>query len=74
MMAFFRPDRRKLFCVICKRCERNVPAGVQAMPKDYIKVTCILCNEVRLYLPTQVGLDFPHHDVWKKPGVSQWVR
>ena len=65
-MAFFHSDARKLLCVICKRCQRNVPAGVQVMPKKYIPVRCILCAETRLYLPTEVGLDFPHHDVWKR--------
>ena len=71
-MAFFHSDRRKLLCVICKRCERNVPAGVSTMPKSYIPVKCVLCNEVRLYLPTQIGLDFPHHEVWKRG--NRWAK
>lgn len=65
-MAFFHSDARKIFCVQCKRCQRNVPAGVQMHPKKYIAVRCILCREVRLYLPTQVGLDFPHYECRKK--------
>jgi hypothetical protein len=36
------------------------------MPKKYIAVRCILFSESRLYLPTEVGLDFPHHEVWKQ--------
>ncbi|WP_263354180.1 hypothetical protein [Acidicapsa acidisoli] len=65
-MAFFRSDARKLYCVQCKPCRRNVPAGVTDAPKKYIAVTCILCRETRLYLPTEVGLDFPHHEVAKR--------
>lgn len=62
-MAFFISDARKILCVLCKRCHRNVPAGVQTPPKTHIAVKCILCGEARLYLPVEVGLDFPHHEV-----------
>jgi hypothetical protein len=62
-MAFFRPDARQIYCVLCKRCHRNVPAGVNEQPKKYIAVTCLLCRESRLYLPTEVGLDYAHHEV-----------
>lgn len=61
-MAFFYSDARKLFVVICKRCHRNVSAGVTTPPKRYIAVCCVLCSEHRLYLPTEVGLDFVHHE------------
>lgn len=74
-MAFFHSDARKILCVMCKRCHRNVPAGVQMMPKQYIAVRCILCHEARLYLPTEIGLDFVHHDVWKRLRVvRRWER
>jgi hypothetical protein len=35
-------------------------------PDDSIPVTCILCRETRVYLPTEVGLDFPHHEFAKR--------
>jgi hypothetical protein len=69
-MAFFHSDARKILCVLCKRCHRNVPAGVQAAPLKYIAVNCILCGESRLYLPTEVGLDYPHHEVMKRMGAA----
>ena len=68
-MGFFHSDARKIFVVQCKRCKRNVPAGVSAQPKKYIAVRCILCREARLYLPSEVGLDFPHHEVAKRARV-----
>jgi len=62
-MAFFTPDRgRKQFVVQCKGCRRNVPAGVAEQPNVYIAVSCPLCRERRYYLPTEVGLDFPHYE------------
>jgi hypothetical protein len=64
-MAFFHSDARKILCVVCKQCRRNVPAAVTDAPKKYIPVTCILCRETRLYLPTEVGMDF-HHEVAKR--------
>jgi hypothetical protein len=65
-MAFFHSDARKIICGLCKRCQRKVPAGVTTQPTRYIAVRCILCGEVRLYLPVEVGLDFPHHEVMKR--------
>ena len=70
-MAFFRSDTRQIYCVLCKRCHRNVPAGVTEQPKKYFAVTCILCRESRLYLPTEVGLDFPHHEVAQR---ARWAK
>lgn len=68
-MAFFHSDARKILCVRCKRCQRNVPAGVTAPPKKYIAVKCVLCQEARLYLPVEVGLDFVHYEVMKRTRV-----
>ena len=68
-MAFFHSDARKIYCVLCKQCHRNVPAGVTTQPTKYIAVTCILCREARLYLPVEVGLDFPHYEVMKRTRV-----
>jgi Fe-S-cluster-containing hydrogenase component 2 len=62
-MAFFHSDARQIYCVQCKLCHRNIPAGATEQPKKYIAVKCILCGESRLYLPTEVGLDYPHHEV-----------
>ena len=65
-MAFFINDRgRKLFVVQCKRCNRDVPAGVTETPVGYIIVRCILCQEIRRYLPSQVGWNYPHYEVLK---------
>ena len=62
-MTFFRSPSRKTFVVECKGCKRDVPAGVSEMPSWYIAVRCPLCQDVRRYLPTQVGLGNPHHFV-----------
>jgi len=65
-MAFFVLDRGPLQCVVrCKQCERDVPAGVNATPANYITVKCILCGEVRKYLPTQVGAGYVHYEARK---------
>jgi hypothetical protein len=45
---------RKQFIVTCKRCRREVPAGVPAFPFRSIVVACTLCGELRRYLPSEV--------------------
>ncbi len=50
------PANRKLFVVTCKRCRRDVPAGVGEFPFQSIMVSCPLCSEQRRYLPSEVFL------------------
>lgn len=53
---FPMPSGRKLFVVTCKRCRRDVPAGVGEFPFQSIAVSCPLCSEQRRYLPSEVFL------------------
>ena len=65
-MAFFDQGRgQKIWVVQCKTCRRDVPARITQAPTSYIPVRCPLCREVRLYLPTEVGLGFVHFEVRK---------
>ena len=66
-MAFGMQDH-KLFVVQCKRCRRDVPAGVPEFPFQSIVVACPLCGEQRRYLPSEVFLGWPNHlvDVYKR--------
>jgi hypothetical protein len=54
---------RKQFVVLCKKCKRDVPAGVAKFPFQSIVVTCPLCREQRRYLPSETGLGFAHREV-----------
>lgn len=47
------------FVVECKRCRRHIMAGVDAFPKDNIRVDCPLCGEKRRYRPSEVYLGWP---------------
>ena len=61
VMAFGFPEIiRKMFVVSCKRCSRDVPAGVQAFPFASVVVSCPLCGEVRRYRPSEVFLGEPN--------------
>ena len=62
----FGIQERKVFIVECKRCKRNVPAGVLEYPFQSIVVTCPLCGEQRRYLPSEVSLGRPHHVIAKQ--------
>ena len=62
----FGIQERKQFVVECKRCRRDVPAGVPQFPFQSIVVTCPLCGEQRRYLPSEVSLGRPHHLVAKQ--------
>ena len=67
LMSFGFPIlERKKFVVSCKRCRRDVPAGVREFPFQPIVVTCPLCGEQRRYLPSEVFLGMPHHLVTKE--------
>ncbi len=56
-MSFGFPiPERKQFVVTCKRCRRDLPAGVKEFPFQPIVVTCPLCGELRRYLPSEVYL------------------
>jgi RNase P subunit RPR2 len=63
---FQGPSNRKGFVVSCKRCRRDVPAGVQEFPFQSIVVTCPLCGEQRKYLPSEVFLGRPDQLVAKQ--------
>ena len=65
MMAFGIQER-KLFIVECKRCRRDIPAGVDQFPFQSIVVSCRLCGEHRRYLPSEVLLGRPNHLVAKQ--------
>jgi hypothetical protein len=62
----FGIQERKLFIVECKRCPRDVPAGVDQFPFQSIVVPCPLCGEQRRYLPSEVLLGRPNHLVAKQ--------
>jgi len=49
----------KVFVVQCKRCSRNIPAGVAAFPFASVVVNCSLCGEVRRYRPSEIYLGRP---------------
>jgi len=57
---------RKQFVVTCKRCRRDVPAGVREFPFQPIVVPCPLCGELRRYLPSEVFLGQPNSLVSKQ--------
>jgi RNase P subunit RPR2 len=57
----FGIQERKLFVVECKRCRRDIPAGVLNFPFQSIVVACPLCGEKRRYLPSEVLLGRPNH-------------
>jgi hypothetical protein len=54
------------FVVTCKRCRREVPAGVPAFPFQPIVVYCPLCGDLRRYLPSEVFLGRAHALVGKQ--------
>jgi uncharacterized Zn finger protein len=58
--------RQKQFVVECKRCRRDIPAGVAEFPFQSITVKCTLCGELRQYLPSEVALGEPHYLVAKQ--------
>ena len=64
-MGFVMQDRKQ-FVVTCKRCRRDVPAGVKEFPFQSIVVTCPLCGEQRRYLPSEVLLGRSNHHVAKQ--------
>ena len=71
ILMSFGIQRRKLFVVECKRCRRDVPAGVPEFPFQSIVVVCPLCGEQRRYLPSEVALGTPHHLVAKQARAGQ---
>jgi hypothetical protein len=48
-----------VYVVRCKRCARNVPAGVAEFPINNTVVRCPLCAELRRYRPSEVFLGWP---------------
>lgn len=61
-----RIQDRKLFVVECKRCRRDVSAGVKEFPFQSIVAACPLCGEQRRYLPSEVLLGRPNPQVAKQ--------
>ena len=66
----FGIQERMLFVVECKRCRRDVPAGVQEFPFQSIVIICPLCGEQRRYLPSEVFLGRPNQLVAKQTECS----
>ena len=62
----FGIQERKVFVIECKRCRRDVPAGVKDFPFKSIVVACPLCGDQRQYLPSEVLLGRPNHLVAKQ--------
>jgi len=62
----FGIQERKQFVVTCKRCRRDIPAGVKVFPFQSIVIACPLCGEQRRYLPSEVLLGRPNHLVEKQ--------
>jgi len=57
---FGQMSYRKVFVVRCKRCQRDVPGGLEEFPFQSITVACPLCGELRQYRPSDVFLGTPH--------------
>lgn len=69
---FQGPQVRKCFITTCKRCRRDIPAGVREFPFQPVVVECPLCGEVRRYLPSELMLGKPHPLVGKRtPGPAR---
>ena len=66
VLMFQGPSNRKGFVVSCKRCRRDVLAGVQEFPFQSVVVACPLCGEQRRYLPSEVFLGRPDQRVAKQ--------
>ena len=62
----FGIQEREQFVVTCKRCRRDIPAGVKVFPFQSIIIACPLCGEQRRYWPSEVLLGRPHHPVEKQ--------
>jgi RNase P subunit RPR2 len=56
-------QERKQFVVTCKDCRRDVPSGVREFPFKSIAVTCPSCGVQSRYLPSEVFLSRPSHQV-----------
>jgi len=68
----FGIQERKLFVVECKRCRRDVPAGVEQFPFQSIVITCPLCGEQRRYLPSEVLFGRANPLVAKQARTGGW--
>jgi hypothetical protein len=65
-MMSFRIQERKRFVVECKRCRRDVFAGVKEFPFQSLIVACPLCDEKQRYLPSEIFLGRPDVLVGKR--------
>lgn len=66
---FQGPRIRKCFIATCKRCRREIPAGVKEFPFQPVVVECPLCGEIRRYLPSELMLGKPHPLVGRRPAI-----
>jgi hypothetical protein len=63
---------RKQFVVTCKRCRRDVPAGVGEFPFQPIVVPCPLCGELRRYERIIAELEtYPNH-LYARADADPW--
>jgi hypothetical protein len=54
---------------------RNAATSCAArFPGCAISLTCLLCREASLYLPTEVGLEFPHHGSCTEGKIAEMKR
>ena len=60
-LMFQGPANRNIFVVTCKRCRRDIPAGVNEFPFQSVTVVCCLCGELRRYLPSELFLGKVDH-------------
>jgi len=58
---FVVPSHRRIYVVTCKRCRRDIPAGVSEFPFQSLVIQCPLCGEKRRYNPSEVFLGNPDH-------------
>lgn len=54
------PINRERFTVICRSCQRVVPAGTTEFPFHSLPVRCRLCGAAYTYRPSEVALRTPH--------------
>ena len=60
-MSFgFPAIERRVFVVCCKRCQREIPSGLEEFPFQSVTIQCPLCGELRRYRPSEVFLGKPH--------------
>jgi hypothetical protein len=51
--------QKNQFVVECKRCRRDVSAGVKDFPFQSLLVACPLCDDQQRYLPSEIFMGRP---------------